>query len=148
MERSSRLRNSWLIGWHTKQTQVEIVHHGAEDGTVTLNMQTPSSVYGVGASEDVTDHFRFVGFWDLVPADCPCYNDAGHEEERPAVLGAPVSVFELEVLEEFEAVFGCVEGGRGFREFRSILCSVSFWPSSCEVCMTYKRQVEEVPVCE
>lgn len=77
-------------------------------------MQTPAAVLGVRAREDVVPHLDLVGLGDGSVGDGPGDDDARHDEERSAVLAGPVSGGLLQLLEEFEAIVDCFEGGLRF----------------------------------
>ena len=76
-------------------------------------------------SVEIILEFDLVGFGDGRLGDIPGDDETGDQEHGTAVLAAPVARRELQLGEEFEAIFGGFEGGLWVRKVGLFLSSVS-----------------------
>lgn len=120
VQSSSCLDDARVLGIRSQQPHDDVVHRGAKDGALALDMQAPSAILVLAGVQIVLD-FGAVGFRDGSVGHVPSDDDAGQEEHGAAVLARPVARWELQVREKLQAIACRIEGCACARELGEVL---------------------------
>ena len=100
MQCSSCLDHPRILCRRTQDPHCSINHCRSEDGTLSFNMQSPSSLFRMLACEEVVLDFGTVGWRNLCLGHVPGNDNAWQLKQWASILTAPVARRELKVGEE------------------------------------------------
>ena len=101
-----------MFGADTQNPEDDVIHGGAKDGAVALDVQAPPSIVGMLSGEEIIHHLDPIRVRNRRSRDVPGDDQAREKKEGASILAGPIPAGQLKTFEEGQGVSSRVQSSR------------------------------------